>query len=297
MIAAIALFFMNVRYSIQFTWWVELVVDAEEIKDTTVATIEKSLIDWGFGEQSVSVWEKDGYASLLIQTRLTWDDQVEWITTLMQTTLKDSGVIEWEEDILELAIIGPSIGDYIKKSAKSALITGTILMAIYILFAFAGMRKLVSPFMLWVITIFTMLFDVAIPAWAYGIMMWLNNVIQVDTVFIIALLTVMWYSVNDTIVIFDRVRENFSNKENALEAWKTTGKEIFELSLWQTMRRSIGTSLSTLLVVIAMFIFGTWVLKTFAFTLGMWVLAGTFSSIFLAAPLAYLASKKKLGTE
>jgi len=297
MIAAITLFFVNVRYSIQFTGWVELVVDAQTIDQSTVDTIKQSLVDWGFGEQNVSVWEKQWFATLLIQTRLSGDNQVEGITTLMQSTLKDTWIIAGEEDILELAIIGPSIGDYIKKSAKSALITGTIMMAIYILFAFAGMRQLVSPLMLGVITVFTMLFDVSIPAWAYGIMMWMNNVIQVDTVFIIALLTVMWYSVNDTIVIFDRVRENFADKQKALEDGKTTSKEIFELSLWQTMRRSIGTSLSTLLVVIAMFIFWTWVLKTFAFTLWMWVLAGTFSSIFLAAPLAYLASKKKLAAE
>lgn len=297
MACAIGLFFTNVKYSIQFTWWVEIVVDVPTINDSMVETIKSALISQWYWEQTVSLWEKDWFASILIQTRLTGDDQVDGITTLLQETLQDSGVITSEEDILELAIIGPSIGDYIKKSAKSALLTGTILMAIYILLAFAWMRKLISPLMLWVITIFTMMFDVSIPAWAYGIMMWLNNVVQVDTVFIIALLTVMWYSVNDTIVIFDRVRENFSDKESAIATWRTTGKEMFELSLRQTMRRSIGTSVSTLIVVVTMFIFGTWVLRMFAFTLGMWVIAGTFSSIFLAAPLAYLASKKKLGKE
>jgi SecD/SecF fusion protein len=64
--------------------------------------------------------------------------------------------------------------------------------------------------------------------------------------------------------------------------------QVFENSIWQTMRRSIGTSVSTLLVVIAMYAFGTGVIKLFAFTVGIGVLAGTVSSIFLAAPLAYL---------
>lgn len=287
-------YFANARYSIQFTGWVEITVDSPTIGDDAVAVINQWLEDGWYEDFSVLVGKKDNYASILVQTDLKSDEQVEWITTLMQDSLKAWGVIDGERNILELAIIGPSIGDYIKKSAIRALITGTILMAIYILFAFSGMRQLISPIMLGVITIFTMLFDMAIPAGAYGIMMGLDTLLQVDTVFIIALLTVMWYSVNDTIVIFDRVRENFAAKQTAVEDGRISAAEVYEMSLWQTMRRSIGTSVSTLLVVGAMYIFGTGVLQTFAFTLGMWVLAGTFSSIFLAAPLAYLASAKKI---
>jgi preprotein translocase subunit SecF len=70
------------------------------------------------------------------------------------------------------------------------------------------MRRIISPAALGIITVVTMLFDIALPAGAYGILMMLNPAIQIDTVFIIALLTVMGYSVNDTIVIFDRIREN-----------------------------------------------------------------------------------------
>ena len=85
----------------------------------------------------------------------------------------------------------------------------------------------------------------------------LNGAVQIDTVFIIALLTVMGYSVNDTIVIFDRVRENVQDNEEAIEKGTVSAEEIYETSLRQTMRRSIGTSVSTLLVVAAMYIFGT----------------------------------------
>jgi SecD/SecF fusion protein len=117
----------------------------------------------------------------------------------------------------------------------------------------------------------------------------INSTIQIDTIFIIAILTTMWYSINDTIVIFDRIRENLQNKG--------TGKDIshgkvFEDSLWQTMRRSIGTSLSTLLVVVAMFLFGSGVIQGFAFAIGIWVIAWSYSSIFIAAPLAYIVSGK-----
>jgi preprotein translocase SecF subunit len=118
----------------------------------------------------------------------------------------------------------------------------------------------------------------------------LNSTIQIDTIFIISILTVMWYSINDTIVIFDRIRENYGKLW-----WKEYKSllEVFEKSLWQTMRRSILTSLSTLFVIISMFIFGTWALQTFAFTLWIGIVAGTYSSIFIAAPLAYLFSGKQ----
>lgn len=83
----------------------------------------------------------------------------------------------------------------------------------------------------------------------------INPAIQIDAVFIIAILTVMGYSINDTIINFDRVRENYINRQAQFEAGKGNVTELFEHSVWQTMRRSIGTSLSTFLVVVAMRIF------------------------------------------
>lgn len=90
-------------------------------------------------------------------------------------------------------------------------------MGAYILFAFAGMRDFVSPGLLGVITVLTMIFDVIVPAGAYGVLMAFNNAVQVDTIFIVSLLTIMGYSINDTIIILDRVRENFFLHENQLE--------------------------------------------------------------------------------
>jgi preprotein translocase SecF subunit len=100
-------------------------------------------------------------------------------------------------------------------------------------------------------------------------------------------LTIMGYSINDTIIIFDRIRENI------IKAWNQSWKKqlnyamIFEDSLRQTMRRSVGTSLSTFLVIVAMYVFGSGVIQSFALVMGIGILAGSFSSIFIAAPLAY----------
>ncbi|NOZ44278.1 MAG: hypothetical protein GXP45_03985 [bacterium] len=85
-------------------------------------------------------------------------------------------------------------------------------MAIYMLISFAGIRKYVKPEILAVVTIVTMIFDISIPIGAYGVWMMVNPTIQVDTIFIIAILTTMGYSINDTIIIFDRVRENMQKE-------------------------------------------------------------------------------------
>lgn len=134
------------------------------------------------------------------------------------------------------------------------------------LFSFAGIRKEISPALLAGIVIATMIFDVAIPAGAYGLRMGINKTISIDTVFIIAILTTMGYSINDTIIIFDRIRENIKNK--AGQKGVLFGK-VFEDSLRQTMRRSIMTSASTFIVVLIMFVIGTGIIKQFAFTIGI----------------------------
>lgn len=297
LIGWISLFIANMRLSIQFTGGIEMVVDAPEISGEVVDTVTTDLTAQGYTDFVATAWKKDAYSSLLIQTRLNDSAQIDGVTDILESTLISEWVIQSTDDVLELAIIGPSIGDYIKSSAQTALIVGIIFMAWYILVVFASMRRIISPAALWVITVITMIFDIALPAGAYGILMMINPAAQIDTVFIISLLTVMGYSVNDTIVIFDRIRENVLASTKQLEEETITLENLYETSLRQTMRRSIGTSISTLVVVVAMYLFGTGTLKTFAFTLGLWVVAGTYSSIFLAAPMAYLISGKTIAPE
>lgn len=288
------LFWTNQKYSIQFTGWVEMVLDTKSVDQSVSQAITDKLVANGFAPDRISLWTKDAFSSLLVQMQLNDDAQVQKVTELLTNVLIEQKVVSSADQILEQSIIGPSIGEYMKKSAISALWWGIVFMAVYILFAFAAMRHLISPALLWVITILTMLFDILFPAGMYGVWMSINPSVQIDAVFIIALLTVMWYSINDTIIIFDRVRENYIAKEDQFDKWKWDVEELFEKSLWQTMRRSLWTSFTTFLVVLAMRLFGTWALKLFAFTLGMWVISGSFSSIFFAAPLAYLFSQRTL---
>lgn len=170
-------------------------------------------------------------------------------------------------------------------TAMQALGFGIIAMVIYMIFSFGEIRKYISPAILAVVVVLSTIVSMSIPAGAYGIWMAINTTVQVDVVFIIAILTIIGYGINDVIIIFDRVRENMIKYADKKEI---NMLQIFEESIWQTMKRSIGTGVSTLLVLIAMFIFGTGVIATFAFTVGIGVIVSTLSSIFIGVPTAYL---------
>jgi len=118
-----------------------------------------------------------------------------------------------------------------------------------------------------------------------------NSAVQVDLIFVIAILTIMGYSINDTIIIFDRIRENMKLHGGQLTSKKLTYEKLFDDSIRQTMRRTLGTSSATILVVICMRVFGTGIMKTFAFIIGLGIVAGTFSSIFIGASFAYVIIK------
>ncbi|MBS8122529.1 protein translocase subunit SecF [Candidatus Vampirococcus lugosii] len=309
MLISLILFFSNLRLSIQFTGGMELILDVESQNLEGVDEgISKLLVDNGFDSPGVYIGEKKGYPSLILELDISDDKSVDLLSSLTKDYLIDNGHISSGDDILENAIIGPSIGDWMKKAAITAILFGLLFIGIYMLFAFSGIREYLSPGLLALVTMFTLLFDVLIPAGAYGIFMFLNSAIQVDLIFIVSILTIMGYSINDTIIIFDRIRENISyTKEKKLE--KDNGQtvkinkseikdnnidyvEIFDKSIWQTMRRSLATSFSTLLVLISMFIFGGGVIQLFSFTLMIGVIAGTFSSIFFATSLTYIFGVK-----
>ena len=289
MVTSRIIFFSSARFSEEFTWWVSLWVAWQLSEQETKSNIEAYLTQENYEDIRVSVEAESDSTILKIHTKVSNDEMVSDLSKKIQTYLLENEMISSNDDIIQQTITWPSVWSYMQKAALRALIVGLIFIIIYMMFSFSAIRNYISPVILAFVTIATMIFDISIPAWAYGIWMSINSTVQIDTIFIIAILTTMWYSINDTIVIFDRIRENLQNK------W--TGKDVshskvFEDSLWQTMKRSIGTSVSTLLVVLAMFIFGSWVIKAFSFAIWVWVIAWSYSSIFIAAPLAYIISGK-----
>ena len=172
--------------------------------------------------------------------------------------------------------VGASIGDDLKKSAIYSLGIGAILIVLYITLRF--------EFSFAIGGILSLLHDIIIAVGFIALMGY-----EVDTPFIAAILTILGYSINDTIVIYDRIRENLKRRHN--KNW--TLEDCMDESVNQTAIRSLNTSITTLFSVIALLIFGGASLKTFIMTLLIGILAGTYSSIFVATPIVYLLNKKK----
>ncbi|MCX6824326.1 MAG: protein translocase subunit SecF [candidate division SR1 bacterium] len=279
------LFFGNARYSEEFTGGVKITVAKVLDKNTVTQDITKYMDSKGYKDSNVIVEVEKDITKISLRTQVEKDEQVNLLSKDIQSVLVQKGYIKSTNDVIEQSITGPSVGAYMQKSAKNALIVGILLMAIYMLFAFAGIRKEISPSILAAVVVATMIFDVGVPAGAYGIWMMLDHTMTINTVFIIAVLTNMGYSISDTIIIFDRIRENIKNK--AGQKGTLMGR-IFEDSLRQTMRRSFGTVMSLFLVIVAMFFLGSGSIKEFAFTIGIGVIAGSYSSIFISAPLTYI---------
>ncbi len=205
---------------------------------------------------------------------------------------------EGKEITLErVSSIGPSVGDEL--TGKSEIAIGVVIVAIILFIAFSfrkvnrteeGEKKSqgVSSWFYGLAAIVALIFDTLIPTGVFALLGEFTNA-QVDILFITALLAILGYSVNDTIVVFDRIRERLNdNKElNRKEEFN----ETVGISLNQTVVRSINTSLTTAVVLSVLFIVGGSTTEYFSLTLLAGVLAGTYSSIFLASPLLVVLSK------
>lgn len=289
-------FYNNRRFSIEFTGWLQMKLNQANLwaqqLDENVSNFLNS--KWyATSESDVLVWEEWGLQKIIIKTTERDEWKLNALSNEIKSNLESTKAINSQSSIVESSIIWPSIGEYMKKSAISAVFWGIVLIAIYIIFAFSGITKYIPSHLLGLTVITSLLFDVLVPAGFYWILMWINPGYQIDLVLIISLLILMGYSINDTIIIFDRIRENIIKNHDSLNSWKMSYAQIFESSLWQTMRRSLFTSIATLLAVVSMYVFGSWVLKNFGLILMIWIICGTASSIFLAAPMAYLLNWKK----
>lgn len=186
---------------------------------------------------------------------------------------------------LGFASIGPSVGADLRSKSITALILVLVGISLYIAFAFRKVFRPVSSWKYGWVTLITLLHDVVIPA---GLLAVLGKVgaVEIDGNFIVALLVVMGFSVHDTIVVFDRIRENLF-----LDRGKGDFGAIVNASVNQTMSRSINTSLTLILVLVALLILGPQNLHYFVLTLLVGVSIGIYSSIFVASPLLYVWHK------
>lgn len=174
--------------------------------------------------------------------------------------------------------VGPVLGRELARKGAIALVLVVGLIILYIALAFRSVSRPVSSWKYGLIAIIALIHDVSIPA---GIFAWLGATrgVEVDALFLTALLTILGLSVNDTIVVFDRIRENLRRKTSSRFA------EVVGKSLSETFVRSINTSLTVILALAALLFFGSESTRYFSLALMIGMVVGTYSSIFLASPL------------
>lgn len=284
---SIIFFCSSAHYSEEFTWWATFSLYYDQDASQIQETFENFLFDQGYPDARVYLNQEGSNLTVKITSDFSQGDtenvdmKVSEFSNSIKTFLSKHEIIASSEaDLTWWTLIGPSVGDYMRSTAFKALFFGVFLMVVYMLFAFGKIRKEIPAEVL-ISTVFCVLvFDLCATLGVYAVWMFVNPTIQVDTIFITALLTIVAYGINDVIVIFDRIRENIlkASKEKSLHV-----PAIVEESLWQTMRRSVWTSFSTLLVLVWMFCFcsGASVLQQFAFTVWMGIIVSTCSSIFL----------------
>jgi len=243
----------------------------------SVEMLQKAVAPLNLGEVRVQVTGEDGY---ILRQRTLSDQERQ---SLLQP-LRNLG--EMEE--VQFTSVGPSIGTELLHKAWIAIALVVVSIIAFIALAFRKVSRPVASWKYGIVTIVTLLHDILIPA---GLFAALGHFVgaEVDSLFIVALLTILGISINDTIVVFDRIRENLSRNDerNKHEPFG----EVVGRSIKQTIARSINTSLTVIFVLVALYIWGPEATKTFALTLIVGMIAGTYSSIFLASPLLVLWEK------
>jgi len=222
------------------------------------------------GFQSGRVSEEPDNVEMLVSVGIA-----DWIKENLRAKITDNTFTVLKEDR-----VGPKIGEELKRDAVLAIFFAMIVILVYLGFRF----KFVFAFGAVAALFHDVLITLGLFALLYGLIPGLN--LDIDLTIIAAFLTLVGYSINDTVIVFDRIREN-------LKIHKTRPLfDIINTSISQTMSRTVITSGTTLLTVLVLMIFGGEVLRAFAFTLFFGIIIGTYSSIFVASTLVYEYAKK-----
>lgn len=206
------------------------------------------------------------------------EEASEVATGTEEMLIKTSSVEELRYDA-----VGPTIGQELKRKSVTAIVIVLIMIVLYIAWAFRRVSKPVASWKYGLSAIVALFHDVIIVIGAFALLGKFYG-IEINTPFVAAILTVLGYSVNDTIVVFDRIRENLPKSNDDFEGTVNT-------SVNSTITRSINTSFTTLLVLLAILFFGGESIKDFVLALSIGVFVGTYSSIFLASPVLVIWEK------
>jgi preprotein translocase subunit SecF len=254
-----ALAFRGLDLSIEFTGGA--LIDVEFPVPVDVEEVREDLVAAGIAEASVQALETPRH--LIIRAPVPETDDLRVITERLTKALHH---VHAAPRIISSELIGPTIGAELRDSAGLAAIASFIVIGIYIMMRFAGKFSIGA--------IVALIHDVVI---TLGVFVLFN--ITFDLAAFAAVLAIIGYSLNDTIVVYDRIRENFRNLRNA------SAEQAINVALNRTLGRTLAMSGTTLVTVLALLIFGGDALRSFSLALTVGVVVGTYSSIYVASNL------------
>ncbi len=252
-----SLFAQGLNFGIDFSGGSLLHVDFQD-SNVEVEQVREVLGSYELGGSSI---QKAGDGSIIIRMPEVEQDKLEEV---YQGFTDEIG----EFDLLRSEKVGPVMGSELRRAALLALAIAAVLQILYITIRF--------EFKFGIAAILALLHDVFITVMVFSIMQY-----EVTSTFVAAVLTIIGYSINDTIVIFDRIRENLKNRR------KETLSEIINNSVNQTLVRSINTTLAVVFILVALIFLGGETIKDFAVAMLIGVISGAYSSIFIASALWY----------
>ncbi|MCL6638905.1 MAG: protein translocase subunit SecF [Firmicutes bacterium] len=253
----ISLFAQGLNLGIDFTGG--SLLDLKFNQPVAVEQVRGVLAEYGLEGASI---QASGDTNFLIRTRELTEDENAKVVKSLDEKLGGATVLRSER-------VGPVIGKELIYKALMALGVASVLMVIYITFRFEFKQGLAA--------IIALLHDTLVVLGVFSIFR-----LEVDSAFVAAVLTIIGYSINDTIVIFDRIRENTLNKQRG-----ETLEDLINKSLWQTMARSINTVLTVIFVLVALLVLGGSTIHNLVLALLIGVSSGAYSSICNASPVWY----------
>ena len=284
----------GLKFGVDFTGGRSYIV---EFNDAIPASELKSGLDSEFdGSVEVKTYGSNNVLKVTTSYLVTEDDAAsnEEVETKVKEGIASVTGLNFTEDAATLtdgqfaitgsSKVGATVADDIKASSAEAMIVALVAIFLYILLRFRKWQFSLA-------SIIALIHDTLFVIAAFAIASAFGATFEIDQVFIAAVLTVIGYSINDTVIVFDRIRENIENKGTSKLV------KVFNDAINQTLGRTLITSFTTLIVVIVLLIFGGEVLRGFSFALFIGILVGTYSSIYIATPIVVDLMKREIDQE
>jgi len=272
----LALFFWGLNFGIDFTGGSLMEVEFKNYQPT-MTEISDSLKDVNLHSLIIQPTEN----STILRFQENTEDVHQAVTKKLQELVKNKPEASFKE--LQFDSVGASIGQELKSKSFNATAIVFVMIIIYISWAFSKVSKPIASWKYGVAAIIALIHDILFILGVFSVLGHFYGV-EVNTPFIAAVLTVLGYSVSDTIIVFDRIRENLPKSQEDFE-------NTVNRSVNQTLTRSINTSFSAILALLAILFFGGSTIKDFALALAIGIFIGTYSSIFIASPVLVVWEK------